>query len=631
MARRKKADHAGDPEKGAGTEQAAGAELNFDLVAETPSNGRLKKSHLQALEKGNPDNVLWQDTVDLTSAKEREKAAERLANKVIIDLGRAEKLIEALANDTAGKHRRVRRQAEAGSAEAAPQETAELLDSQPDEIRRPLCLVAGHAYAAAWCKVRVTTSRSVDSAGHVVDHDPPLVQVEDRVVIVRADGGAFADGGLVPGARPLAALGLPVRLPHPLPPGRGWSGAGVKRYLAGEGPDPAEVFGRLVAVVDRFLDFDRSLAPQETMCDLVACYVLATWLLDAFHVVGYLWPNGEPGSGKTTLLQVVAETAYLGQLILAGSSYPTLRDLADYGATLAFDDAEAVMDTKRTDPDKRTLLLAGYRRGATIAVKELVRDRWETRHVNTFCPRLFSAIRLPDGALASRTVIMPLVRSGDEKKTKASVMDPACWPTDRARLVDDLWAVGLANLPALPEHDRAAADCARLTGRALEPWRAVLAVSHWLEQVHQVAGLYGRMEKLSVKYHQEERDDYEEGDSTRVLFRALLGLTACKPAGEKVEIRPAEVAAIMNSIAKDEDLADPDKHFTTARKVGWLLRRQRFRRGGRSNKGKTWEVRPEEIRKAARAHGVEAPAKAPNTGAEQSDEDTTREDDYTPF
>ena len=46
--------------------------------------------------------------------------------------------------------------------------------------------------------------------------------------------------------------------------------------------------------------------------------------------------------------------------------------MADYGATLCFDDAENIPDPKRTDPDKRTLLLAGNRKGNTVPVKEPV-------------------------------------------------------------------------------------------------------------------------------------------------------------------------------------------------------------------------------------------------------------------
>jgi len=69
-------------------------------------------------------------------------------------------------------------------------------------------------------------------------------------------------------------------------------------------------------------------------------------------------------------------------VILASGSYACLRDLADYGATLCFDDAEHVMDLKRCDPDKRALLLAGNRRSNTIPVKEPVNGReWRTRQV----------------------------------------------------------------------------------------------------------------------------------------------------------------------------------------------------------------------------------------------------------
>src|SRR5437879_9488720 len=99
---------------------------------------------------------------------------------------------------------------------------------------------------------------------------------------------------------------------------------------------------------------------------------------------------------------------------------------------------------RKADPDKRALLLAGNRRGTTVTVKELAADKTGiTRHVNTFCFRLFSAIRLPDDVLASRTITVPLVRSADAEKANADPMDFAVWPYARRALVDDLWAVGL--------------------------------------------------------------------------------------------------------------------------------------------------------------------------------------------
>jgi hypothetical protein len=576
----------------------------YHFSFEAPANGRIGKATVTVRDAG--DKIVHSDKADLTCQKERRRVARATAELLSdVDAKDLEGQLADAWNEELDRRRKLREAAERGSAEAAPVGTVQLLDAGPPAVCRPLCLVNGTAYAAAWGQVQRSMSQSVEG-GVLVQHDPPLVTVEEVLLIVARDGTLYADGG-VPGARPLAELGLLVRLPPPPPPGRGWSGAGVKRYLAGERPGPAEVFGRVAAVVDRFIDFARSLAAQRVMCELAACYVLSTYLLDAFNVVGYLWPNGERGSGKTKFLQLLAELSYLGQLILAGSSYACLRDLADSGATLCFDDAEAVMDVKRSDPEKRSLLLAGNRKGATVAVKEKAPgDAWATRHVNTFCPRAFSAIRLPDEVLGSRSIIVPLVRSGDEGRAKADCLDPENWPADRRRLLDDLWALGLAHLPHLPAHDREAAAAASASGRNLDPWRPVLAVARWLEREHGVEGLFGRLERLSVSY-QEERGDYEAADSTRVLFQALLGLSEGTGPDEGVQVRPKDLADAMNRIAEAEDLAEADRKFTTARRVGWLLKRQRFRRGEADEHGKRWELTRREIEDAARAYGVKVP------------------------
>jgi hypothetical protein len=596
------------------------AEPKCTITIEAPANGQVRQSTIYVRDEDG--KIIHTDRADLNKAREREKAAARIAKAMKIDEEKIGQQLEATWNDLVEQHQRIKQQADRGPVDApAAIVTQELLEAEPDMIRRPLSLIGGRAYAAHWGKVRTTTSRSVDGkSGQVTEHNPPLVKIEDKLLIVTQDGKRFAEKG-TPDARPFEDLGLPVALPSSVPPGRGWSGAGVNRYAAGDRPDPTEVFLRVQSCVDHFLDFERSLASQDTMCELLACAIIATYFLEAFHVAAYLWPNGEAGSGKTTLLQVVTELGYLGQLILAGSSYPTLRDLADYGATLGFDDAEAVMDPKRTDPDKRTLLLAGSRRGTTVSVKELVGDKWVTRYVSTYSFRLFSAIRLPDPVLGSRTILLPLVRSGDVERTKRNPADEASWPCDRRRLVDDLWALGLANLPELRRYDGAAAARARLHGRNLEPWRSILAVALWLQECRRgVPGLFDRLEALSVAY-QGERGDYESGDATRVLYRVLLKRVANKEDREPVLILPRDVAEDMNAIARDEDLGKPDEPFTTSRRVGWMFKRQRFRRPTqRQEGGKHWQVTRREIEAGARAYGIDPGSEMASGGLTYSEE-----------
>jgi len=403
--------------------------------------------------------------------------------------------------------------------QAAPPR-AEILDCAPLTMRRPLALIDGVAYAATWLYVRLTITETVNKAGEIVAHNPPIVEKRRMLVIVRSDGQCFGDFD-APGLLPLSELGFDVALPE-IPPGEKlWSVPGMKRYLAGNRPDPVGLFGQVVDVVDRFIDFNRSLADQRTMAEFVACYILATWGLDAVNVIGFLWPNGDRGSGKTQLLMLVCELAYLGQVILAGGSYASLRDLADYGATLAFDDAENLADPRKTDPDKRTLLLAGNRRGSVVSLKEQAPDKtWRTRYVDAFCPRLFSAIEAPDPVLASRAIVVPLIRTLDKDKGNADPLDAKKWPHDRDALRDDLWALGLRMLPELGDCEELACGLARIAGRPLEPWRAVLAVALWL-QTKGAAGLFDRIEALSWAY-QTERADLEKADLTALVLQALV-------------------------------------------------------------------------------------------------------------
>lgn len=487
--------------------------------------------------------------------------------------------------------------------------TFELLESPPLAIRRPLSLVEDRAYAAIWPHVRVTIRESVDRSGQIIRHDPPIVSDEQRLMIVRDDGVIF--GG---DSTPLSRLGFAVHLNEIPPAEKLWSTSGVRRFSSQERPAPADAFRRIVDVVDYFIDFDRSTASQDEMCRFIACYILSTWFLAAFNVAGFLWPSGERGSGKTQLLTLIAALGYLGQVVLSGGSYASLRDLADYGAMLCFDDAENLADPKTTDPDKRTLLLAGNRRGNTVPVKELGPDRaWRTRHVSTYCPRAFSAIRLPDPVLASRTIIVPLIRTADRGKANSDPLDDALWPHKRQDLLDDLWALALTHLPKLPHYERRVSGEASLTGRNLEPWRASLAVALWLEESG-VKGLWQQMNDLSRKY-QLERESFESGDLTVLVIRALcrcfgvVGPDVSDVPDVLAEatskfISTQEITESVRAISVDDEAdVDPDK--VTTRRIGWVLKKLRLQAGRNSARTKRgWEVTANDLALLRRRYGL---------------------------
>ena len=392
------------------------------------------------------------------------------------------------------------------------------LETPPAFIRKPLTLVNGNAYAAVWVFSEIIEENQSSDTIDNKDLSPVTIFKRERYII-RSDGVVYGEIE-AEGIKPLKDLRAKVELPFMPKVEKLWSAKGLNRYIQGDRPDPIVTFHKIVDVIDTFIDFSRSLSNQRTTCEMVACYIMATWFSDAFNVLGYLWPNGQKGSGKSQLLSLIADLSYLGEFILAGSSYATLRDLAGYGATLAFDDAENLSDPHNYDSDKRALLLAGNRKGSQVALKVLIGKKWQTVYVNTYCPRLFSAINIPDPVLASRTIILPLIRTNDDFKNNSDPLDYEYWPHDRKQLLDDLWSLGLFYLPVMSSYSKRVPLITELKGRNLEPWRAILSVAVFLEDMGEI-GIAQRMAELAWKYNNEEKINLQGGDLTMLLIKAI--------------------------------------------------------------------------------------------------------------
>ena len=481
-----------------------------------------------------------------------------------------------------------------------------LLDAPPAIIRRPLCIVEDHAYAAIWPYCEITETETTNARGEVVVLTPPRVTKARRLFIVRDDGVIFGEGG----DQPMEDLGIDVVLPEVPPPDRLWSLPAVRAYRAGHRPDPADVFKRVADVIDHYIDFSRSLASQRTMAEMLACYVLSTWLLDAFDVAAFIWPNGDRGTGKTKAMLTITQMAYLGIVVLAGGSYASLRDLADYGACIGFDDAENLSD-KSTDPDKRALLLAGNRRGAQISVKEAQADKkWRTRYVDAFCPRMFTAIKVPDAVLASRSIVVPLVRTGDRGKANSEPMDANTWPHDRSGLLDDLWAFGLAHLTEMAPYETKAVAHAPIAGRNLEPWRAILAVALFLQD-HGVKDLYASMCALATAY-QTERPDLELADPVTLVLKAIRHVATYATFAINLEsktffdVSSTEISDKLVTIAQDEEVDIEWMGEAGARSmhVGRILARLRFQKKAHGKGPREWRIKGDELCKLLTSYGL---------------------------
>jgi hypothetical protein len=539
----------------------------------------------------------------LTAHLERKGAVVRA---VYLPVGDAKGVDDYLLSHTADELRALLEAPRPAPRATPPQ--VELLDAAPLALARPLALIDGHGYAATWLYTRRTITESQRKDGEIVRHDPPIEEVARELFVMRDDGMLFGPGG----DAPLDQLGLDVRLPTIPRDGKLWRAAGVQAYRGDRRPNPADVFARIRAVYDHYIDFAQSLAPQPAMCDVSACFSLETWFAAAFTVLGYPWPNGERGSGKTQWGICWAGTSYLGEVLLASGTFAALRDLADYGAALLFDDAENLNDVRRTDPDKRALLLAGNRLGASIPLKEPGPDgRWQIRWVNAYCPRGFTAIGLPDPVLASRAIVLPLARTADPARGNADPADVARWPCDQQQLQDDCWATALALIGEAAGIWRELDSEVAIIGREFEPWRPLIAVARLFER-HGVGGLEARVRSVMHAY-QAERADLLGTDRTAAVVRALVSL-ATRGDGDVRDVEDVRdvksktltlatrdvCAAIQEIAARDEDEAE----WATSRRVGRILARLRLTKVRHHAKARAWELSPAGILGLAHAYGV---------------------------
>jgi hypothetical protein len=534
------------------------------------------------------DSILFRDSLNLTSSKTRADFIRKLKEKgTALDERALIALEEAI------------RTPQETPDEFDEPTTTEILEGVP-RLSRPLALVEGVSYAATVLRMQSTCGQSITN--------------REGWCVVRWDGKQAALFGTA--EAPLDRLGIEIDLPFQPAGDKAWSPRGVTAFRDGHRASPGEVFRQISAVVDRFIDFDRSFGSQEEMCALLAVYVMMTYFLDAFTVVGYLWPTGDMGSGKTHVLTIVAQLSYLGRLVLAGGSYPSLRDEAHYGATLCFDDAEQVA-TNKFDPDKRALFLAGNRKGVTVPVKEAMPDgTWRIRYYNAFGPRAFSAIHLPDRVFASRSIALPLARTTDEVRANADPMEEALWPHDRRKLIDDLWNIGVVFRSRVAELFSSCSS-GELLGRQFEPWRCLFAVATLIQEDGET-GLVTTFRQLAERY-QQERAELEFGDGrTTVVVRALSSILGWRA---ECETTAAEVAERCDKIAREDGLNDDEKPFLTAKQVGTHLNQLRIPRGKRQGRMRPRHLDRALVAKLRKAYGL--------TGS--NDKMTTDDDDDEQF
>ena len=160
---------------------------------------------------------------------------------------------------------------------------------------------------------------------------------------------------------------------------------------------PEQLVAEILAFIHRYADVDPFWE------ELMAHYILMTWVYDKFTAVPYVRFLGEPESGKTRCLQVVGDLAYKAiHCSGATTAAPLFRLMEFYHGTLIIDEA----DYKSSDlwSEIIKILNNGYMKGLPIL---RCGEDYDPRSYDPFGPKILSTRKtFDDYALETRCITL---------------------------------------------------------------------------------------------------------------------------------------------------------------------------------------------------------------------------------
>ena len=382
----------------------------------------------------------------------------------------------------------------------------------------------------------------------------PYLVTSDRQMLP-ADGEQMVDiGGRTVVLRdPPTALGNVTR----------WEYSDIQAYLKGDIPNPVEVYLETERLLDKYVDFR-----ERDTGDVLALWVMGTYLYPLFEAFPYVGLQGPKGSGKTKTLDVMARLAFNARISSNMSPASLFRVVQATRGMLGIDEAERLSNAR--DPvtaDLRLLLNAGYKRGSPALRCE--GDDHRVVEFEVYGPKVIASIQGLEDVLESRCILISMLRTAGSKGNLVVSESGEDWGKARHRL----YCFALQHHSEVRDRYLNNVGVDKLTNRQAELWRPLLAIASYLDDCGAESLLELVQGYARRKAKQAEISSLDDRRTALVLALHKLTNTG------KTRVMPKEVRSAM------ADFMDTDDHDqVTSQWVGYRLRefgleRDRNRRG----------------------------------------------------
>lgn len=162
--------------------------------------------------------------------------------------------------------------------------------------------------------------------------------------------------------------------------------------------------------------------PNSVAYDILASWTLATYTLEKWKAVPYLFAYGAHETGKTRMLEILASLSFRGWLALYMTPANLYRPIETWKPTVFMDEAETYAEQNEI----RALLNGSYRRGQLVPRQVETKEGYKTEFYDCFSMKALAGTKELAQTLQSRCIIFRMSRATrkvnlfiDEEQTQA--------------------------------------------------------------------------------------------------------------------------------------------------------------------------------------------------------------------
>lgn len=216
------------------------------------------------------------------------------------------------------------------------------------------------------------------------------------------------------------------------------SSFGLKSYIqffkGNDNVKAVKVFKTIKQQLKKYIIF-----PHNSLYDIVALWIMHTYVYCIFRYVPYIWLNADAGSGKSTVMDIIIQYAFNGLSNVGSTPAVIFRTIENNGSTLALDEFENM-----NGEDKSlilTILKVGFKSGAIVS--RCSEKNYEPVVFSAFSPKIFAGISDIDNVLLTRCIKINMKMAKDKSSISDFDLNNPERKIETAKIKNELYIFGL--------------------------------------------------------------------------------------------------------------------------------------------------------------------------------------------